>query len=115
MLKLIRRTDGQHFKTGLVHTRTSTSREYQPNFQAEEFDDETNKIICELHLAAADVSQWMADIHLNIAILKSKLSAKHFLEIVSSVGLPLTTVSIVDPAPQVGNIDSLHVRSKSFA
>ena len=57
---------------------------------------------------------------LNIAILKSKVSAKHFLQIVSSVGLPLTTVSIVDPASQVGNIDSLHVHDhmpdlRSFA
>ena len=67
VLQSIRRTDGQHFKTGFVaHTRASSSRTYSPEFSTEEFDDETNKLICELHLEALDVCAKMVNIHCNI-------------------------------------------------
>ena len=66
-------------------------------------------MISQLHLDAAEVCSKMADIHYNIALLKSKVSLRSFLQIVSSVGLPLTTISIVDPGNQGVNVDSLHV------
>ena len=107
VLQSIWRTDGHHFKTGFtVHTRASSSRTYSPEFSTEEFDDETNKLICELHLEASEVCAKMVNIHCYIAILKTKVSAKNFLQIVSSVGLPLTTISIVDPASQGPNVDN---------
>ena len=101
VLQLIHRTDGHHFKTGFtIHTRASTSRTHSPEFSMEGFDDAINKLICELHLEAAEVCTRMSNIHTYIAILKTKVSPKDFLTIVSSVGLPLTTISIVDPAKQ---------------
>ena len=64
VLHSIRRTDGHHFKTGFtVHARASTSRTYSPEFSTEEFDDTTNKLICELHLEAAEVCTKMSNIH----------------------------------------------------
>ena len=51
VLKVIRRSDGHHFKAGsIIHTRASSSRTYSPDFSTEEFDDTTNKLISELHL-----------------------------------------------------------------
>ena len=114
MLQLIRRTDGHHFMTGFtVHSRASTSRTYSPEFSIEDFDDTTNKLIVELHLEAAEVCEKMSNIHAYIACLKTWVSPKDFLTIVSSVGLPLTTISVVDPAQQTkldSNIDTLRVR-----
>ena len=101
VLQSIHRTDGHHFMTGFtVHARASTSRTYSPEFSTEDFDDTTNKLICELHLEAAEVCEKMSDIHAYIACLKTWVSPKDFLTIVSSVGLPLTTIFVVDPAQQ---------------
>ena len=111
VLQSIHRTDGHHFMTGFtVHARASTSRTYSPEFSTEGFDDTANKLICELHLEAAEVCTKMSNIHSYIACLKTRVSPKDFLTIVSSVGLPLTTISIVDPAKQDSNIDNLHIR-----
>ena len=108
VLQSIRRTDGHHFKTGFtIHTRASSSRTYSPEFSTEGFDDETNRLICELHLEASEVCASMAKIHCYIAILKTKGGPQNFLQIVSSVGLSLTTISIVDPAKQEGNVDNI--------
>ena len=110
VLQAIRHPHGQHFKPGfIVHTRASSARTYSPDFSTEEFDDATNKLICELHLEAAEVCARMADIHTNIAILKTRVSAQSFLKILSAVGLPLTTISVVDPAEQEVNVDKLRV------
>ena len=113
VLQSICRTDGHHFMTGFtVHARASTSRTYSPDFSTEDFDDTTNKLICELHLEAAEVCEKMANIHSYIACLKTWVSPKDFLTIVSSVGLPLTTISIVDPAQQAkldSNVDNLRI------
>ena len=112
VLQLIRRTNGHHFKTGFtVHARASSSRTYSPEFSMEGFEDETNKLICELHLEASEVCARMTKIHCYIAILKTKVSLQNFLQIVSSVGLPLTTISIVDPANQEANVDNLRVHN----
>ena len=94
----------------VIHTRASSTRTYSPDFSTEEFDDSTNKLICELHLEAAEVCMRMLDIHTKIAILKTQVSAQNFLKIVSAVGLPLTTISVVDPAVQEVNVDKLRVR-----
>ena len=54
----------------------------------------------------------MSNIHVYIACFKTQVSPKDFLTIVSSAGLPLTTISIVDPAQQSkldSNIDTLRV------
>ena len=111
MLKAIRRTDGRHFVAGfVVHTRASSTRTYSPDFSTEEFDNTTNKLICKLHLEAAEVCTRMSDIHSMIAILKSRVNAQNFITIVSAVGLPLTTISVVDPATQEVNVDQLRVR-----
>ena len=101
VLQSIRRTDGHHFKTGFsVHARASTSRSYDPEFSTEKFDDTTNKLICELHLEAAQVCEKMLKIHSYIACLKTRVSPRDFLTITSSVGLPLTTITTMDPAQQ---------------
>ena len=72
VLQSIRRTDGHHFMTGFtVHARASTSRTYSPEFSTEEFDDTTNKLICELHLEAAEVCTKMPNIHSYITCLKT--------------------------------------------
>ena len=114
LLQSIHRTDGHHFMPGFtVHTRASTSRTYSPEFSTEDFDDTTNKLICELHLEAAEVCEKMSNIHAYITCLKTQVSPKDFLTIVSSVGLPLTTISVMDPAQQAkldSNIDSLCIR-----
>ena len=100
-MQSIRRTDGHHFMTGFtVHTRASTSRTHDPEFSTEDFDDTTNKLICELHLEAAEVCEKMSKIHTYIACLKTRVSPRDFLTITSSVGLPLTTITTVDPAKQ---------------
>ena len=76
VLKVIRHPDGHHFVAGFViHTRASSARTYSPDFSTEEFDDTTNKLICELHLEAAEVCTRMSDIHSKIAILKTRVSA----------------------------------------
>ena len=101
VLQSIRRTDGHHFMTGFtIHARASTSRTYDPEFSTEDFDDTTNKLICELHLEAAEVCEKMSKIHTYIACLKTWVSPRDFLTITSSVGLPLTTITTVDPAQQ---------------
>ena len=83
VLQPIWRTNGHHFKTGFtIHTRASTSRTYSPDFSMEGFDDETNKLICELHLEASEVCASMVKIHCYIAILKTKVSLQNFLTIV---------------------------------
>ena len=111
VLQSIRRTYGHHFKTGFtIHARASMSRTHSLEFSTEEFDDTTNKLICELHLEAAEVCTKMSNIHSYITCLKTWVSPKDFLTIVSSVGLPLTTISVVDPAKQDSNVDSLHIR-----
>ena len=114
VLQSIRRTDGHHFMTGFtVHTRASTSRTHDPEFSTEDFDDTTNKLICELHLEAAEVCEKMSKIHTYIACLKTRVSPKDFLTITSSVGLPLTTITTVDPAQQSkldSNVDALRIR-----
>ena len=54
VLQSIRRTDGHHFMTDFtVHARASMSRTYSPEFSTEDFDDTTNKLICDLHLEVA--------------------------------------------------------------
>ena len=111
VLQSICRTDGHHFMTGFtVHARASMSRTYSPEFSTEEFDGTTNKLI---HLEAAEVCTKMSNIHSYIACLKTRVSPKDFLTIVSSVGLPLTTISVVDPAEQAkldSNVDNLRIR-----
>ena len=55
----------------------------------------------------------MSNIHAYITCLKTQISPKDFLTIVSSVGLPLTTISIVDPAQSAkfdSNVDNLRIR-----
>ena len=55
----------------------------------------------------------MSKIHTYIACLKTQVSAKDFLTIVSSVGLPLTTITTVDPAQQDKldkSVDALRIR-----
>ena len=80
VLQSICRTDGHHFMTGFtVHARASTSRTHDPEFSTEDFDDTTNKLICELHLEAAEVCEKMANIHAYIACLKTRVSPKDFL------------------------------------
>ena len=115
VLQSIRRTDGHHFKTGFtVHARTSTSRTHDPEFSTEHFDDTTNKLICELHIEAAQVCEKMSTIHTLIACLKTRVSAKDFLTIVNSVGLPLTTITTVDPEKQEKldkGVDALRIRN----
>ena len=114
VLQSIRRTDGHHFMTGFtVHARASTSRTHNPEFSTEDFDDTTNKLICELHLEAAEVCEKMSKIHTYIACLKTRVSPRDFLTIISSVGLPLTTITTVDPAQQDKldkNVDALRIR-----
>ena len=113
VLQLICRTDGHHFMTGFtIHTRASTSRTYDPEFSTEDFDDTTNKLICELHLEAVEVCEKMSKIHTYIACLKTRVSPRDFLTITSSVGLPLTTITTVDPAKQSkldSNVDALRI------
>ena len=95
-----------------VHARASTSKTYSPEFSTEDFDDTTNKLICVLHMEAAEVCEKMSNIHAYITCLKTWVSPKDFLTIVSSVGLPLTTISVMDPAQQAkldSNIDTLHI------
>ena len=114
VLQSIRRTDGRHFMTGItVHARASTSRTHDPEFSTEDFDDTTNKLICELHLEAAEVCAKMSKIHTYIACLKTRVSPRGFLTIISSVGLPMTTITTVDPAKQSkldSNIDTLRIQ-----
>ena len=101
VLQSIRRTDGHHFMTGFtVHTRASTSRTHDPEFSTEDFDDTTNKLICELHLEAADVCEKMSKIHTYITCLKTRVNPRDFLTIISLVGLPMTTITTMDPAQQ---------------
>ena len=114
VLQSIRRTDGHHFMTGFtVHARASTSRSYDPEFSTEQFDDTTNKLICELHIEAAQVCEKMSKIHTYITCLKTRVSPKDFLTITSSVGLPLTTITTMDPAQQDKldkSVDALRIR-----
>ena len=99
VLKSIKRHDGQHFKQGfVVKVRATASREHHPDFSAAEYDVEVHSAICKLHLDAADMSQKMADIHYNLALIKTKVSPSDFIKISTSIPLPLTTVEIVDPA-----------------
>ena len=52
----------------------------------------------------------MADIHYNLALIKTKVSPSDFIKISMSIPLPLTTVEIVDPAkPSAVDIDSLRI------
>ena len=114
VLQSICRIDGHHFMTGFtVHARASTSRTHDPEFSTEDFDNTTNKLICELHLEAAAVCENMSNIHTYIACLKTRVSPKDFLTITSSVGLPLTTITTMDPAQQSkldSNVDTLRIR-----
>ena len=112
VLKSIKRHDGQHFKQGfMVKVRATSSREHHPDFSAAQYDTEVPSAICKLHLDAADVSCKMADIHYNLALIKTKVSPSDFIKIITSIPLPLTTVEIVDPAkPSAVDIDSLRIR-----
>ena len=107
VLKSIKRHDGQHFKQGfVVKVRATSSREHHPDFSAAQYDREVHSAICKLHLDAADMSCKMADIHYNLALIKTKVSPSDFIKISTSIPLPLTTVEIVDPAkPSAVDID----------
>ena len=111
VLKSIKRHDGQHFKQGfVVKVRATASREHHPEFSAAQYNTEVHSAICKLHLDAADVSHKMADIHYNLALIKTKVSPSDFIKISTSIPLPLTTVEIVDPAkPSAVDIDSLRI------
>ena len=94
VLQSIHRTNGHHFMTGFtIHARASTSRTHNPEFSTEDFDDTTNKLICELHLEAAAVCEKMSNIHTYITCLQTWVSPKDFLTIISLVGLSLTTIT----------------------
>ena len=81
VLQSIQSTNGHHFKTGFtVHTRASSSRTYSPQFSTEQFNNETNKLICELHLEASETCAKMVNIHYYITILKTKVSPQNFLQ-----------------------------------
>ena len=112
VLKSIKRHDSQHFKQGfMVKVRATSSREHHPDFSAAQYNREVHSAICKLHLDAADVSHKMADIHYNLALIKTKVSPSDFIKISMSIPLPLTTVEIVDPAkPSAVDIDSLRIR-----
>ena len=112
VLKSIKRHDGQHFKQGfVVKVRATSSREHHPDFSAAQYDREVHSAICKLHLDTADMSCKMADIHYNLALIKTKVSPSDFIKISTSIPLPLTTVEIVDPAkPSAVDIDSLRIR-----
>ena len=111
VLKSIKRHDGQHFKQGfVVKVRATASREHHPDFSAAQYDTEVHSAICKLHQDAGDVSRKMADIHCNLALIKTKVSPSNFIKISTSIPLPLTTVEIVDPAkPSAVDIDSLRI------
>ena len=111
VLKSIKRHDGQHFKQGfMVKVRATSSREHHPDFSAAQYDREVHSAIYKLHLDAADMSHKMADIHYNLAPIKTKVSPSDFNIISMSIPLPLTTVEIVDPAkPSAVDIDSLRI------
>ena len=111
VLKSIKRHDGLHFKQGfVVQVRATASREHHPDFSAAQYDTEVHSAICKLHLDAADVSHKMADIHYNLALIKTKVSPSNFIKISTSIPLPLTTVENVDPAkPSAVDIDSLRI------
>ena len=112
VLKSIKRHDGQHFKQGfMVKVRATSSREHHPDFSAAQYDTEVHSAICKLHLDAADISRKMADIHYNLALIKTKVSPSDFIKISTSIPLPLTTAEIVDPAkPSAVDIESLRIR-----
>ena len=112
VLKSIKRHDGQHFKQGfMAKVRATASREHHPDFSAAQYDTEVHLAICKLHLDTADVFHKMADIHYNLALIKTKVSPSNFIKISTSIPLPLTTVEIVDPAkPSAVDIDSLRIR-----
>ena len=111
VLNSIKRHDSQHFKQGfVVKVRATSSREHHPDFLAEQYDTEVHSAICKLYLDTADVSRKMADIHYNLALIKTKVSPSDFIKISTSIPLPLTTVEIVDPAkPSAVDIDSLRI------
>ena len=111
VLKSIKRHDGQHFKQGfVVMVRATASREHHPDISAAQYDTEIHSAICKLHLDAADMSCKMADIHYNLALIKTKVSPSYFIKISTSIPLPLSTVEIVDPAkPSAVDIDSLRI------
>ena len=111
VLKSIKRHDGQHFKQGfVVKVRATASREHHPDFSAAQYDTEVHSAICKLHLDTADMSHKMADIHYNLALIKTKVSRSDFIKISTSIPLPLTTVEIVYPAkPSAVDIDSLRI------
>ena len=95
----------------MVKVRTTSSREHHQDFSAAQYDTEIHSAICKLHLDAADVSRKMADIHYNLALVKTKVSPSNFIKISTSIPLPLTTVETVDPAkPSAVDIDSLKIR-----
>ena len=94
----------------MVKVRATSSREHHPDFSAAQYDTEVHSAICKLHLDAADVSCKIADIHYNLALIKTKVSPSDFIKISTSIPLPLTTVEIVDPAkPSAVDIDSLRI------
>ena len=111
VLKSIKTHDGQHFKQGfVVKVRATSSRKHHPDFLAEQYDTEVHPAICKLHLDAADISHKMADMHYNLALIKTKVSPSDFIKISTSIPLPLTTVEIVDPAkPSAVDINSLRI------
>ena len=94
----------------MVKVRATSSREHHPDFSAAQYDTEVHSAICKLHLDAADMSHKMADIHYNLALIKTKVSPSDFIKISMSIPLPLTTVEIVDPAKlSAVDIDSLRI------
>ena len=94
----------------MVKVRATSSREHHPDFSAAEYHTAVHSDICKLHLDAADVSHKMADIHYNLALIKTKVSPSNFIKISMSIPLPLTTVEIVDPAkPSAVDIKSLRI------
>ena len=111
VLKSIKRHNSQHFKQGfVVKVRATASREHHPDFLAAQYDTEVHSAICKLHLDAADISSKIADIHYNLALIKTKVSPSNFIKISMSIPLPLTTVEIVDPAkPSAVDINSLRI------
>ena len=73
-----------------MQVRATSSREHHPDFSAAQYDTEVYSAICKLHLDAADISRKMADIHYNLALIKTKVSPYDFIKIRMSIPLPLS-------------------------
>ena len=109
---MIAKRNGQHMKESItVRNHIQTRFDLYSNVD-EGWDDSTDQLVTKLFMLAGDASKVLSEMHYRIAILRSKVRPKTFLNIVNAIPLPSTDLTVIQRSePELGlNVDQERIR-----